>query len=152
MAAGLDELGLAELVTSIDGLSPVGAAVILAETGDLHRFTSARAVVKHAGLAPPRAHVRHLRRKSAAVRSRPPSPANSSLARRVGMPAEQPRVRRSLPPPDQPGHQPAQADQAQTVIAAAILRQLHAVVTHEQACGPHIAAHGLPKRSAMIAA
>ena len=43
---------LTELVTSIDGLSPVGAAAILAETGDLHRFTSARAVVKHAGLAP----------------------------------------------------------------------------------------------------
>ena len=52
MAAALDELGLTELVTSIEGLSPVGAAAILAETGDLYRFTSARAVVKHAGLAP----------------------------------------------------------------------------------------------------
>ena len=52
MAAVLDELGLTALVTSIDGLSPVGAAAILAQTGDLTRFTSARAVVKHAGLAP----------------------------------------------------------------------------------------------------
>jgi len=34
------------------GTVRVGAATILAETGDLHRFTSARAVVKHAGLAP----------------------------------------------------------------------------------------------------
>src|SRR6478735_3811942 len=36
----------------LDGLSPVGAAAILAQSGDLRRFTSARAVVKHAGLAP----------------------------------------------------------------------------------------------------
>lgn len=48
----LDELELTTLVTSIPGLSAVGAAAILAETGDLSRFTSARAVVKHAGLAP----------------------------------------------------------------------------------------------------
>ena len=48
----LDQLGLTELVCSIDGLSPVGAAAILAETGDLSRFTSARAMVKLAGLAP----------------------------------------------------------------------------------------------------
>ncbi len=52
MTAVLDELGLRELVTSIDGLSAVGAAVILAETGDLTRFASARSVVKHAELNP----------------------------------------------------------------------------------------------------
>jgi transposase len=34
MAAVLDELGLTALVTSITGLSAVGAAAILAETGD----------------------------------------------------------------------------------------------------------------------
>src|SRR4051794_30087456 len=33
--ATLDELGLTTLATSIDGLSPVGAVAILAETGDL---------------------------------------------------------------------------------------------------------------------
>ena len=52
MTAVLDELGLTALVTSITGLSPVGAAAILAETGDPRRFATARAVVKHAGLAP----------------------------------------------------------------------------------------------------
>jgi len=52
MVTVVDELQLTDLATSIDGLSPVGAAAILAETGDLTRFTSARAVVKHAGLAP----------------------------------------------------------------------------------------------------
>lgn len=48
----LDSLGLTELVTSIPGLSAVGAAAILAESGDLTRFDSARALVKHAGLCP----------------------------------------------------------------------------------------------------
>ena len=41
MGSVLDQLGLTELVASIDGLSAVGAAAILAETGDLNRFTSA---------------------------------------------------------------------------------------------------------------
>jgi len=40
------------LVTSITGLSAIGAAAILAQTGDPHRFATARALVKHAGLAP----------------------------------------------------------------------------------------------------
>ena len=48
----LDELGLAEFVCSIPGLSAVGAAAILAETGDPTRFDSPRALVKHAGLCP----------------------------------------------------------------------------------------------------
>jgi transposase len=37
MVTVLDQLNLTALVTSIDGLSPVGAAAILAETGDLTR-------------------------------------------------------------------------------------------------------------------
>ena len=52
MTALLGELGLTELVTGIDGMSALSGAVILAETGDLSRFASGRAVVKHAGLNP----------------------------------------------------------------------------------------------------
>ena len=52
MTRVLDELELTPLVTSITGLSAVGAAAILAETGDPPRFATARALVKHAGLAP----------------------------------------------------------------------------------------------------
>jgi transposase len=52
MVPVLGELGLAELAASIDGVSALSAAVILAETGDLGRFASGRAVVKHAGLNP----------------------------------------------------------------------------------------------------
>jgi transposase len=49
LVAVLDGLELTALVTSIPGLSAVGAAVILAETGG---FATARSVVKHAGLNP----------------------------------------------------------------------------------------------------
>src|SRR5581483_9407938 len=52
MVTVLGDLGLAGLVTSITGLSAAGAASVLAETGDPRRFTSRRALVKHAGLAP----------------------------------------------------------------------------------------------------
>jgi transposase len=52
MVGILDDLDLTDLATSIPGVSAVGAAAILAETGDPARFDSARALVKHAGLAP----------------------------------------------------------------------------------------------------
>jgi transposase len=52
MTRVLEELELTDLVTSIPGLSVVGAAAILAEIGDPSRFATARALVKHAGLAP----------------------------------------------------------------------------------------------------
>src|SRR5262245_56198446 len=52
MLAVLDELGLTGLVTTIPGLSAVGAAVILAQTGDPARYDNPRTWVKHAGLAP----------------------------------------------------------------------------------------------------
>ena len=52
MVEVLDELGLTDYVTSIPGVSAVGAAAILAETGDPTRFDSPRALVKHAGLCP----------------------------------------------------------------------------------------------------
>jgi transposase len=52
MVAVLDQLALTELVTSIPGISAIGAAAMLAEIGDPTRFDSARALVKHAGLCP----------------------------------------------------------------------------------------------------
>jgi transposase len=52
MLAILEDLELTELVRSIPGVSALGAAAILAETGDPTRFDSPRALVKHAGLCP----------------------------------------------------------------------------------------------------
>ncbi len=51
MAAVLGELGLSRL-GDIPGLTAVGAAAILAETGDPRRYDGSSALVKHAGLSP----------------------------------------------------------------------------------------------------
>jgi transposase len=42
MTAVLDGLKLTDLIASIPGLSPVGAAAILAQTGDPNRYQTAR--------------------------------------------------------------------------------------------------------------
>jgi transposase len=52
MTGVLDEPGLTELVTSIAGLTAVGAAAILAETGDPNRFATPGSLARHAGLCP----------------------------------------------------------------------------------------------------
>ena len=142
MTAVLDELGLTELVTSIHGLSPVGAAAILAETGDPTRFATARALVKHAGLAPreklsgtftgrtkltgqgrPKLRLAAWRAVWGALQT------NTVYAARY----------RHLTTRETNKLNPTQA---QTVIAAAILRHLHAVITTGRAWDPVIATHG----------
>jgi len=143
MVQALDQLGVTELVTSIDGLSPVGAAAILAETGDLTRFTSARAIVKLAGLAP-------RERLSGTFAGK----ARLSGAGRPGLRTAAWRAvwgclhandvyiarYRHLTTRE---HNKLKPTQAQTVIAAALLRQLWAVVTTGQAWNPAIAANGI---------
>lgn len=143
MVSVLDELALTELATSIEGLSPVGAAAILAETGDLTRFTSARAVVKHAGLAP-------RERKSGTFTGRARiTGAGRPLLRAAAWRAvwgclQTNRVYaaryRYLTTRETNKLTPTQA---QTAVAAAILRQLHYVITHRQAWDPTVAAHGI---------
>jgi transposase len=148
MVAVLDQLKLTELVTSITGISAVGAATILAETGDPRRFATARALVKHAGLAPreklsgtltgrtkltgqgrPRLRVAAWRTVWGAQR------ANRVYGARY----------RHLTTRE---HHKLKPTQAQTVIAAAILRHLHAVVTTGQAWDPNIAIHGTRSKTA----
>ena len=51
MVAVLAELGLSRLA-GIPGLTAVGAAAILAETGDPHRYDNSSSLVKHAGMSP----------------------------------------------------------------------------------------------------
>ena len=51
MAGVLDELGLSRLA-GIPGLTAVGAAAILAETGDPRRYGSSSSLVKHSGMSP----------------------------------------------------------------------------------------------------
>jgi hypothetical protein len=130
------------LVRWFDGLSPVGAAAILAETGDPTRFASARAVVKHVGLAPreklsgtftgrtkltgqgrPKLRLAAWRAVWGALQT------NTVYAARYRHLST--RETNKLTP-----------TQAQTVIAAAILRHLHAVITTGRAWDPVIAPHG----------
>ena len=110
MVATLDELALTDLVCSIHGLSAVGAAAILAETGDLRRFTSARAVVKHAGLAPRERMSGTFTGQGAAHRRRTTGTPGRGLAGDVGSDEQQRGLRRAVPPSDDPRGQQAQAD------------------------------------------
>jgi len=153
MTAVLDELGLTSLATSIHGLSPVGAAAILAETGDPHRFATARALVKHAGLAPrQRQSGTYTGQTRLTGKGRPRLRAvawravwgtlqtNTVYASRY----------RHLTTRETNKLKPTQA---QAVIAAALLRHLHAVITTGQAWDPTIAQHGTaPKQTATLAA
>jgi transposase len=142
MTAVLDELELTELVTSIPGISPVGAAAILAQTGNLRRFATARALVKHAGLAPrEKLSGAFVGRTKLTGQGRPglrlaawravwgAQRANPVYAARY----------RHLTGRE---HNKLRPTQAQTVIAAAILRHLHAVITTGQRWDPAIATHG----------
>ena len=146
MTGLLDELGLTRLATSIPGLSAVGAAAILAQTGDPRRFATARALVKHAGLAPrEKLYGAFVGRTKLTGQGRPglrlaawrtvwgAQRANPVYAARY----------RHLTTRDTNKLTPTQA---QTVIAAAILRHLHAVITTGTAWDPLIATHGIRRK------
>jgi len=152
MVAVLDQLQLTALVTSISGISPVGAAAILAETGDPRRFTTARALVKHAGLAPREKLSGTFVETHQAHRPGPARAAPGRVALSLGSPADQHRLRRPLPAPHRPRAQQAHPHPGETAIAAAILRHLHAVITTGRAWDPVVATHGIRGRQAPIAA
>ena len=152
MTAVLDELELTELATSIHGLSPVGAAAILAETGDPTRFTTARALVKHAGLAP-----REKKSGTFAGKTKLTGQGRPKLrlaAWRAVWGALQTNTvyaarYRHLTTRESNKLTPTQA---QSVIAAAILRHLHAVITTGQAWDPVIATHGTRRKETITIA
>ena len=145
MTQVLDELQLTDLVTSIPGLSPVGAAAILAETGDPRRFATARALVKHAGLAPrEKLSGTFVGRTKLTGQGRPAlrlaawravwgtQRANDVYAARYQHLTTRAANRLT-------------ATQAQTVIAAAILRQLHAIISSGTPWDPCVAAGGVDR-------
>ncbi|PPK90183.1 transposase IS116/IS110/IS902 family protein [Kineococcus xinjiangensis] len=152
MTLVLEELGVTELVTSIPGLSAVGAAAILAETGDPHRFTSARALVKHADLAP-------RERSSGAFtgRTRVTGQGRPSLRLAAwrgiwgtlrGNPVHAARYHH-LTTREQNKLKPTQA---QAAVAAALLRQLHAVIVTGRPWDAEIATYGTRRRPLEVAA
>jgi transposase len=147
MTAVLDELGLTELVTSIDGLSAVGAAVILAETGDLSRFASARSVVKHAGLNPSEHTSATLAGKTRiSHRGRPGLRAAAWRAVWGGMRHNRVLHARHAHLTGRPDGNRLSDGQARAACAATLLRWLYAVVTKRQMWDARIAAGTIPAR------
>jgi len=125
----LNHLELTDLVTTIPGLSAVGAAAILAETGDMNRFDSPRAVVKHAGLCPRQNSSGTMDGRTRIARRGRPKLRLAAWRAIWGAQANNPvltaRYRHLTTRPDNPlAH-----GQAHAALAAALLRWLHVIVT-----------------------
>jgi transposase len=153
MVAVLDELGLTDLACSIPGLSAVGAAAILAETGDPTRFATGRSLVKHAGLAPRERASGAYTGKTRIGRAGRPGLRLAAWRAVWGAQRANPVYGARYRHLTTRETNKLKATQAQTVIAAAILRHLHAVITTGQAWDPDIATHGTrSKTSTQLAA
>ena len=141
----LGQLGLTELAASIPGVSAIGAATILAEAGDPTRFSSARALVKHAGLCP-------RDNSSGTYQGKTPiSGRGRHELRLAAWRAVFTALRHNPVLAARHRHLTTRADnpltdtQARVAVAASLLRQLHAVITTGTAWDPTIAA-GLDRR------
>ena len=143
MVGVLDGLGLTGLVTSIPGLSAVGAAVILAETGDMCRFASGRSVVKHAGLNPAENTSANFRGQTrVSHRGRPALRAAAWRAAWGALPHNR-VLGEKFTHLTTREHDRLASGQARVACAAALLRWLHAIVTKRVAWQPEIAAGGV---------
>jgi transposase len=142
MTAILDELRLTELVTSIPGLSAIGVAAILAETGDPNRFSTARALVKHAGLAPREKLSGNFIGRTKLTGQGRPGLRLAAWRAVWGAQRANPVFAARFIHLTTRAHNRLTVTQAQAVIAAAILRQLHAVITTGRRWDPAIATHG----------
>ena len=148
MTGVLDELALTELVTSITGLSAVGAAAILAQSGDPRRFATARALVKHAGLAPRQKLSGTFTGRTKLTGQGRPGLRLAAWRAVWGAQQANPVYRARYQHLTSREANRFKPTQAQAVIAAAILRHLHAVITTGRAWDAEIAAHGTRRQPA----
>jgi hypothetical protein len=142
MTGILDDLQLTELVTSITGLSPAGAAAILAGTGGPRRFATAGALVKHAGLAPRENLSGAFTGRTKLTGQGRPGLRLAAWRAVWGAQRANPVYAARFAHLTSRQQNRLTATQAQAVIAAAILRQLHAVITTGQRWDPVIATRG----------
>jgi transposase len=129
MVEVLDELGLTPYVTSIPGVSAVGAAAMLAETGDPTRFDSPRALVKHAGLCPRENASGTFTGRSRISRRGRPGLRLAAWRAVWGALAHNPVMAARYRYLTTRKANPLTDGQARAAIAAALLRWLHVVVT-----------------------
>jgi transposase len=140
MVTVLDELGLTGLVTTIDGLTAVGAAAILAESGDPARFATPRSLVKHAGLCPrDNASGAFQGKTPISGRGRPGLRVAAWRAVWAAMPSNPVLAAKFTHLTTREDNRLAR-QQARTACAAALLRWIHVVVTQRVAWDPAIAA------------
>jgi hypothetical protein len=140
MLAVLDQIGVLEVAGSIPGVSAILVAAILAETGDPSRFATARAMVKHAGLAPAdnssgnrTGDAKISRRGRAALRLAAWRAVWSALRHnRVYADRHAQLTGRAI--------DKLTVQQANAAIAAALIRQIHAIITRRVAWDADIAA------------
>jgi len=136
----LDQLDLTELVSSIPGVSAIGAATILAETGDPTRFSSARALVKHAGLCPrDNSSGTYQGKTSISGRGRPELRLAAWRAVFTAL-QHNPVLAAKHTHLTGRADNPLTDTQSRVAVAAALLRQLHAVVVTRTPWDPAIAA------------
>ena len=133
MCAVMEELGLADLVTMIAGLTVIGAAAILAETGDPARFATPRALVKHAGLCPRDNSSGAAQGKtSISARGRPGLRLAAWRAVWAAMPDNPVMAARFAYLTTRENNRLAR-QQARIACAAALLRRIHVVITRQMA-------------------
>ena len=150
MVGVLDRLGPTELVTSIPGLSAVGAATILAEAGDPTRFTSARALVKHAGLCPRDNESGGYTGKTGISRRGRPGLRRAAWQAVFAALQHNPVLAARHTHLTGRAERPLTGTQARVAVAAGLLRQLHAVIVTRTAWDPAIAA-GLDRATQEVA-
>jgi len=142
MVTILDDLGLTGLVTTIAGPTPVGAAAILAETGDPARFATPRSLVKHAGLCPrDNASGEFQGKTSISGRGRPGLRVAAWRAVWAALPNNPVMAAKFTHLTTRENNRLAR-QQARTACAAALLRWLHVVITRQVSWDPVIAAGG----------
>jgi transposase len=151
MVGVLDAMELTTLVTSIPGLSAVGAAVILAETGDLSRFASARSVVKHAGLNPAENTSATFRGATHVSRRGRPTLRVAAWRAVWGALPNNPILAAKYTHLTRRDRDQLTPGQARVACAATLLRWLHAIVTRRQPFNSNIAS-GATRQLATAAA
>jgi transposase len=140
MVVVLDDLGLTGLVTTIAGLTAVGAAAILAETGDPARFATPRSLVKHAGLCPrDNASGEFQGKTPISGRGRPGLRVAAWRAVWAALPNNDVMAAKFTHLTTRDDNRLAR-QQARTACAAALLRWIHVVITKRVSWDPAIAA------------
>ena len=152
MTAVLAGLGLTGLVTSMTGLSAIGGAAILAETGDPRRFATARAAAGPAGLAPREKLSGAFTGRTRLTGQGRPGLRLAAWRAVWGAQRANPVYAARYQYLTSREHNRLTPTQAQAVIAAAILRELHAIITTGHAWDPVTAAHGTRRQSTPLAA